>query len=71
MLQRNVSGGALLLPTLDPPMEVSAGAEIDHPDLLAGFIPVEDPPPSAAVKAAKPVEVDKAGPVVSGEGASK
>lgn len=42
MLQRNVSGGALLLPTVDPPIEVPAGGEIDHPEPLAGFIPVED-----------------------------
>lgn len=43
MLQRNISGGALLLPTLDPPIQVPPGGEIDHPEPLAGFIPVEAP----------------------------
>lgn len=37
MLQRNVSGGPLVLPTLDPPAEVLPGDTIEHPELLAGF----------------------------------
>jgi hypothetical protein len=44
VLQRNISGGTLLLPTLDPPIEVPPGSEIDHDDPLPGFIPVDDAP---------------------------
>lgn len=41
MLQRNVSGNPLVLPTLDPPAEVLPGDTIEHPELLAGFEEVE------------------------------
>jgi hypothetical protein len=37
VLQRNVSGSPLVLPTLDPPAHVLPGDTIDHPTLLAGF----------------------------------
>lgn len=37
MLQRNVSGGPLILPTLDPPTQVFPGDTIEHDELLAGF----------------------------------
>jgi len=40
--QRNTSGSPLVLPTLDPPVEVLPGDEIDFPDLLAGMEVVED-----------------------------
>ena len=42
MRQRNTSGSPLVLPTLDPPVEVLPGDEIDFPDLLAGMEVVED-----------------------------
>jgi hypothetical protein len=44
--QRNPGPHPLILPTLDPPREVLEGEEIDHPELLAGFEPVDpaDPP---------------------------
>jgi hypothetical protein len=43
MLQRNVSGSPLDMPTLDPPVSVGPGGEIDHHQLLAGFEPVGEP----------------------------
>ena len=46
MRQRNPGPHPLILPTLDPPREVLEGEEIDHPELLAGFEPV-DPAPTA------------------------
>lgn len=75
MLQRNVSGGVLLLTTLDPPVEVPPGGELDHPDPLAGFIPVEDPsppvPPATPVPARpSKTPADPAAPATS-EGATK
>ncbi len=45
MLQRNVSGSPLVLPTLDPPAHVFPGDTIDYPTLLAGF-EVADAPKS-------------------------
>lgn len=45
MRQRNVTGSPLVLPTLDPPVSVPPGGEIDHPVLLAGFEPVAEPEP--------------------------
>lgn len=42
MRQRNTSGSPLVLPTLDPPVEVLPGDEIDFPDLLAGMEVVEN-----------------------------
>jgi hypothetical protein len=39
--QRNTSGSPLVLPTLDPPVEVLPGDEIDFPELLAGMEVVE------------------------------
>jgi hypothetical protein len=47
MLQRNISGGTLILPTLNPPAEVFDGDTIDAPDLIAGFVPVDDDQPAA------------------------
>lgn len=44
MRQRNTSGSPLVLPTLDPPVEVLPGDEIDFPDLLAGMESLEDAP---------------------------
>lgn len=41
MLQRNVSGYPLILPTLDPPVEIPNGGEFDFDEPLAGFEPVE------------------------------
>jgi len=57
MLQRNVSGSPLVLPTLDPPMQVLPGDMIDHPDLLAGF---------EIADALKPITDDK-GKLVMGQ----
>lgn len=49
MRQRNPGPHPLILPTLDPPRQVEEGEEIDHPELLAGFEPVDpDDTPSAA-----------------------
>lgn len=42
MRQRNTSGSPLVLPTVDPPVEVLPGDEIDFPHLLAGMESVED-----------------------------
>jgi hypothetical protein len=41
VLQRNASGSPLTLPTLNPPAEVPSGGEIDYPEPLPGFEPVE------------------------------
>jgi hypothetical protein len=41
--QRNPGPYPLTLPTLDPPREVREGDVIDHPTLLAGFVPVDEP----------------------------
>lgn len=43
MLQRNTTGSPLTLPTLDPPVEVPPGGQIDHDTLLVGFEPVTAP----------------------------
>lgn len=43
MRQRNVSGGPLHIP--DIPAYVLPGEDIDWVDALAGFEPVDDPPP--------------------------
>lgn len=52
MRQRNPGPHPLILPTLDPPVEVQEGDEIDFPELLAGFEPVDPPdPPSGATDA--------------------
>jgi len=40
--QRNTSGSPLVLPTLDPPVEVLPGDEIDFPELLAGMEVIDD-----------------------------
>lgn len=42
MLQRNVSGGPLILPTLEPPAQVFPGETIEHDEPLAGFEIVSD-----------------------------
>jgi hypothetical protein len=42
VLQRNTSGIAIILPTLDPPVTVLPGDEIEHDDPLAGFTPVDE-----------------------------
>jgi hypothetical protein len=42
VLQRNTSGIAIILPTLDPPVTVLPGEEIDHDEPLAGFQPADD-----------------------------
>lgn len=42
MLQRNVSGGSLVLPTLDPPAHVFPGDTIEYDEPLAGFEVVTD-----------------------------
>lgn len=42
MRQRNTSGSPLVLPTLDPPVEVLPGDEIDFPELLAGMEVIDD-----------------------------
>lgn len=44
MLQRNVSGYPLILPTLDPPVEIPNGGEFDFDEPLAGFEPVRSDP---------------------------
>ena len=41
MRQRNTSGSPLVLPTLDPPVELLPGDEIDFPHLLAGMESLE------------------------------
>lgn len=49
MRQINPGPYPRILPTLDPPREIQEGEEIDYPDLLAGFEPVDpEEPPSAA-----------------------
>lgn len=50
MRQRNVTGGPLVLPTLDPPLEAEVNAVIDPPDdlgCLPGFelVDPDDAPP--------------------------
>lgn len=42
MLQRNVSGSPLVLPTLEPPAEVLPGDTIEYDEPLAGFEVVGD-----------------------------
>lgn len=42
MLQRNVSGSPLVLPTLEPPAEVLPGDTIEYDEPLAGFEIVTD-----------------------------
>lgn len=54
VLQRNVSGSPLVLPTLDQPALVLPGDTIDHPDLLAGF-EVADTPQSTVDNKSKSV----------------
>lgn len=58
MLQRNVSGSPLILPTLDQPAHVLPGDTIDHPTLLAGF-EVADTPQSTVDKGKSVVEQPK------------
>lgn len=62
MLQRNISGSPLVLPTLQPPAEVPPGGEIDYPELLPGFTPVEteqvSKPEPKAPKTKAPVPSD-------------
>ena len=48
MRQKNVFPYALVLPTVDPPVEVQPGGELDHDGLLAGFEPVNPPAPAPA-----------------------
>lgn len=69
MLQRNASGSPLTLPTLNPPVEVPPGGEIDYPEPLPGFDPVapavapEDPKPAAKTtkpKAPAPPDAEEA-----------
>lgn len=57
MLQRNTSGSPLILPTLDPPLQVFPGDVIDHPELLAGF--TEEPKAKPKAKATAPADDDK------------
>lgn len=56
MRQRNTHPYPLICPTLSPPAEVAPGDEIDAPEPLAGFEPVDatepDQPP-AHTKATK------------------
>lgn len=47
MLQRNVSGSPLVLPTLDPPAQVLPGDTIEYSELLAGFEEVKSEHDSA------------------------
>lgn len=54
MLQRNTSGSPLVLPTLNPPVEVLPGDEIDYPEPLAGMEIVDD----GQSIVAEPVAVD-------------
>ena len=62
MRQRNPGPHPLILPTLDPPRQVEEGEEIDHPELLAGFEPVDpadspaasDPPADSAEEETDP-----------------
>ena len=54
MRQRNTSGSPLVLPTLDPPVEVLPGDEIDFPDLLAGMEVVENEQSTVAEPVAVP-----------------
>jgi hypothetical protein len=39
VLQKNAGLYPLILPTLDPPVEVAPGGLLEHPVLLAGFEP--------------------------------
>jgi hypothetical protein len=62
MLQRNTSGSPLILPTLDPPLEVFPGDVIEHSELLAGFTEepeAEEPKVKPKAKATAPADDDK------------
>lgn len=37
MLQKNISGAPIILPTLDPPVTVPPGETFDYDEPLAGF----------------------------------
>jgi hypothetical protein len=58
VLQKNTSGYPIILPTLDPPVTVPAGEDIDHDTALAGFTPVDqldaEPDPDPEQGSAKP-----------------
>jgi len=59
VLQRNDSGSPMVLPTLQPPVEVPPGGVIDHDKPITGFMPVD--PPSAADSDAAPEPKPKPG----------
>ena len=58
VLQRNISGSPLVLPTLEPPVEIPPGGEIDYPQPLAGFEPVQPPKPEPKAKTKAPAPSD-------------
>jgi hypothetical protein len=60
MLQRNDRHHSVDLPTLNPPATVHPGETIDHDELIAGFVPVEEP-------AEAPADVSE-GPVLGQDG---
>ena len=61
MLQRNAGVYPLILPTLDPPVEVQPGGLLEHPVLLAGFEPAspdhDDAPPLTGGARSSPVPI--------------
>lgn len=72
MLQKNTSGYPLILPTLDPPVTVPAGEDIDHDTALAGFTPVDqirdggEPKPGKAPEQARDKPTTSRNPQSSG-----
>lgn len=72
MLQRNDTGSPLVMPTLDPPIEVPPDAVIDHHELLAGFTPIDEPAHDRPAPAGdKPAPTKPATTDASGEEATK
>lgn len=43
MHQKNTSGSPLIYPTATPPIEVAWGEVVDHPELLLGCEPTDEP----------------------------
>jgi hypothetical protein len=59
MIQRNVSGHTKVFPLLDPPVTIGPGENLDYPELLPGFEPVEAPEPFNPTAEDKPSRKDK------------
>ncbi|BFP50028.1 hypothetical protein KCMC57_63960 (plasmid) [Kitasatospora sp. CMC57] len=57
MLQRNPHPYALDVPAI--PATVQGGDTVEHPVLIAGFVPVDDPGPDPEPEAAAPPKTTK------------